>query len=106
MTLLVQQAAVLCVATGVLTGVAVAVRTGDLRQGLSMLLDFVLAAGALRLSASASWSTVLTAGAIVLVRGLLLHVGPRVTGPPPQTPPRTVTSPQERTARTRPPGPS
>jgi len=81
-TLLVQQAAVLCAATGVLTGVAVAVRTGDVRQGLTMLLEFLLAAGLLRLSASASWSALLTTAVIVLVRTLLMHAGPRAPGAP------------------------
>ena len=80
MTLLVQQAAVLCAATGVLTGVAVASRTGDVRQGLAMLLDFLLAAGLLRLSASTSWSALLTTAALVLLRTLLVHTGPQATG--------------------------
>ncbi len=74
-------AAVLVSALGLLAGVVGAVATGTARGGLPIMLDLWTAAGLLRLASSPGWSSIGAAGALVLVRRLvLLSLGSR----PPQ----------------------
>lgn len=75
--------AVAIVLAGVLAGAGTAVRAG-LRAGIPVLLDFLLAAGLLRLSSAAAWDDIAVIAAIVAVRhlvtlGLKAGTWPRLT---------------------------
>ncbi|MDP9435751.1 MAG: DUF1622 domain-containing protein [Actinomycetota bacterium] len=74
---LLQYAALVCTLLGLVSGAAVLARTRDLQQGLGVLLEFLLAAGLLRLSTTASWRAVVTAAVIVGIRTLVTRVGLR-----------------------------
>ncbi len=71
MSAVVGGAALAVVAAGVLAGAGVALLAG-LRQGVRVLLDFLLAAGLLRLSVTSGWDDL---GAIALVAGIRHVVG-------------------------------
>lgn len=80
------------VAAGLLAGVGVAVRARAALEGLRWLLDFLLAAGLLRLSASTGWTALATAAAIITVRqiaGLGLRARPSRRTHPQLRPART-----------------
>jgi uncharacterized membrane protein len=70
---LLQAGAVLCTALGMLSAVAVLVRARDLRLGVRVLLEFLLAAGLLRLVDEPGWRQLLTAALTVGVRALLSY---------------------------------
>ena len=69
---------VVALTSWLIVGLAVAVgavafaATHDVRSSLALLLDLLLAAGLLRLSAESSWSVLGTAAAIVAVRQLVI----------------------------------
>ena len=69
---------VVALTSWLIAGLAVAVGAGafaathDVRSSLALLLDLLLAAGLLRLSADSSWSVLGTAAAIVAVRQLVI----------------------------------
>ena len=66
-----RDAALVCTALGVLSALAVLARTSDLRLGIGVLLEFLLAAGLLRLSADPTWTALLSAAVVVFLRRLL-----------------------------------
>ena len=68
MTDVIEQAAVLLSAAGVLLGLAVTVATGRLLAGLPVFLEFLLAAGVLRLTLLDTWVAIATVAVLVLVR--------------------------------------
>ncbi len=68
MTPLLQQAALVLTAVGVLLGLATSAATRQFRAGLPLLLDFLLAAGLLRLALLDSWVAIATVAAIVAIR--------------------------------------
>ena len=76
-------AALVCTVLGLTCSAAVLARTQQLRQALPVLLEFLLAAGLLRLTSDATWRALATAAAIVLVRkvvGIGLRAAPPTTG--------------------------
>ena len=77
-----RDAALLRTALGVLSALAVLARTHDVRLGVGVLLEFLLAAGLLRLSADPTWAALLTAAVVVGLRRLLgagLRLNPAMT---------------------------
>ena len=66
-----QAGALLCTVLGLLAAAAVVARAHDLRLGVTVLLEFLLAAGLLRLSDDPSWRELLVAAAVVAVRRLV-----------------------------------
>ena len=68
MTTLVQQAALVLTAVGLLLGGATSVATRQPLAGLPLLLEFLLAAGLLRLAVLNTWAAIATVAAIVVVR--------------------------------------
>ena len=60
-----------CVGLGLLSAAAVLVRGHGGRGAVGVLLDFLLAAGLLRLADDAGWQQLVTAAVIVAVRRLL-----------------------------------
>lgn len=58
------------VGAGLVSGGAVAALARSPQEGLRWLLDFVLAAGLLRLSTATTWTALATAAALVAVRQL------------------------------------
>ncbi len=68
---LVQGAALLLTVLGLVCGFLVLVRQRDIRQAVSVLLEFLLAAGLLRLSDHQTYHTISTAAVIILVRKVL-----------------------------------
>ncbi|CAA9228223.1 MAG: hypothetical protein AVDCRST_MAG41-786 [uncultured Corynebacteriales bacterium] len=66
-----QFAAQVCTVLGLVTGPALLVATRAPRLALGVLLDFLLAAGLLRLAQDATVSTLLGAAAVVALRRLL-----------------------------------
>ena len=82
MTELLREAALVCTALGIVSAVAVLVSRRDVRLAIGVLLEFLLAAGLLRLSADPTTQTLLTAALIVGVRrlvGLGLRFSPAMT---------------------------
>ena len=75
---LVAAAALLCTVLGVVCAVAVLARTRSLAQALPVLLEFLLAAGLLRLSQDQTWRAIATAAAVVGLRKLVLTYGIRL----------------------------
>jgi hypothetical protein len=65
---LLQDAALVCSGLGLLSAVAVLARAHDVRLALAVLLDFLLAAGLLRLSVDATPRALLTAAIIITLR--------------------------------------
>ncbi|MGI8900848.1 MAG: hypothetical protein ACR2HA_07950 [Nocardioides sp.] len=88
------------VASWLVTGLAVAVgavalaATHEVRSSLALLLDLLLAAGLLRLSADSEWSVLGTAAAIVVLRRLVVvHLpGRSATATRPSAKRRSATS--------------
>lgn len=70
MTQALQGAALVCVVLGLVSSLAVAGRARRVQPPLAVLLDFLLAAGLLRLSAAASATAIATAAVIIAVRKL------------------------------------
>jgi hypothetical protein len=70
-------AAVVCTVLGLTCAAGVLVRTRDPRLGLAVLLDFLLAAGLLRLGGDPQWRALVTAALVVAVRKLVMTVGLR-----------------------------
>ena len=81
MTDVLQTAALVATALGLLSAAVVLVATRHLQQALGTLLEFLMAAGLLRLSTDATWSALLTAVVIIAVRKLVVGAGlrPRAT---------------------------
>ena len=77
MSTLAGSAALVCTVLGLVCAAGVLVRTRDARLGLGVLLDFLLAAGLLRLGADADWRAIATAAVVVAVRKLVMGVGLR-----------------------------
>jgi hypothetical protein len=71
MTSLAQDAALVCTALGVVSAAVVLARSHDLRLTVAVLLEFLLAAGLLRLTADATPRALLTAAIIVALRKLV-----------------------------------
>jgi hypothetical protein len=63
-----QLGAVACTALGLVAASAVLLRGGDVRLTIGVLLDFLLAAGLLRLSGDPAPRTILTAAVIIAIR--------------------------------------
>jgi uncharacterized membrane protein len=72
-TTLLQAGAALCAALGMVSALAVLARSRNLRLGVRVLLEFLLAAGLLRLAAEPGWRQLVTAALTVLVRRLLSY---------------------------------
>jgi hypothetical protein len=68
---LLQGGAVLCGVLGLLSAAVVLAAERDVRTGLRVLLDFLVAGGVLRLGGDPSWREVASAAALVAVRQLL-----------------------------------
>lgn len=64
-------AALVTTAAGLVAAVVVLAVTGAPRQALPVLLEFLTAAGVLRLAGSPAWTDVATAGAVIAVRHLV-----------------------------------
>ena len=73
MSALLQAGAAVCAVLGVLSAMAVLARSRDLRLGVRVLLEFLLAAGLLRLADEPGWRQLLTTALTVLVRRLLSY---------------------------------
>lgn len=71
MSELLQAGALLCTGFGLVAGTAVLVRTTQIRAALAVLLEFLLAAGLLRLADDPAWPQILAATAVIAVRRLL-----------------------------------
>ncbi len=71
MTHLLEQAALLCTAAGLIAGSLVAGRTRDFRLGLLVALEFWMAAGLLRLAGTLSAMSLATTAGILAVRQLV-----------------------------------
>lgn len=67
---LLHAAATAATAVGLLLGLLVLARTRDLRAAFGVFLDYLLAAGLLRLAGPVPWSAVVVAAGVVLVRKL------------------------------------
>jgi len=68
---LLQGGALLLTVVGLLCGLLVLVRQQDIRQAVSVLLEFLIAAGLLRLSDYQTYRSISTAAVIILVRKLV-----------------------------------
>ena len=77
MTGLAGAAALVCTLLGIVSAVAVLARTRSHRQALPVLLEFLMAAGVLRLSHDASWEALATAAVVVGLRTLVAAYGIR-----------------------------
>lgn len=66
-----QTIAVACAALGIVSATAVLARGHDIVGAVKVLLDFLLAAGLLRLADDPRWQQIAAAAAIVTVRRLL-----------------------------------
>jgi hypothetical protein len=71
MTDLIDAAALICTAAGLLVGALAMVRTRQLTTALPCVLDLFTAAGMLRLTGATSWEAPATAGGILLIRHLV-----------------------------------
>ena len=69
--------ALLCAVLGLVSAGVVLARTRHLRQALPVLLEFLLAAGLLRLGHDTSWRALATAAAVVALRTLVVTYGLR-----------------------------
>ncbi len=82
MTALLRDAALVCTALGILSALAVLARSRDVRLSVGVLLEFLLAAGLLRLGADPTGQALLGAAVIVALRRLLafgLRISPGMT---------------------------
>lgn len=68
MNAVIEAAALLMTAVGVLSFLAAYAATRRMRYALPLLLDFLMAAGLLRLAGDQSWSSILLTVAIIAVR--------------------------------------
>ena len=68
MIALVQQGALVLTAVGLLLGGAASVATRQFLAGLPLLLEFLLAAGLLRLAVLDTWVAIATVAVIVVIR--------------------------------------
>ena len=68
---LLQVGALVCTLLGLLSGVLVLAVSRDARLALRVLLEFLLAAGLLRLSDDPTWRQLAVAAAVVVLRRLL-----------------------------------
>jgi hypothetical protein len=68
---LLQFGALACTLLGLLSGALVLAASRDARLALRVLLEFLLAAGLLRLSDDPTWRQLAVAAAVVLLRRLL-----------------------------------
>lgn len=66
-------AAALVAAAGLVAASAMLARTRSALQALPVLLDFLLAAGLLRLVGSPTWAALATAGLVVLIRHVVVR---------------------------------
>ncbi|CAL9596441.1 MULTISPECIES: hypothetical protein [unclassified Streptomyces] len=66
-----QAAAVLVTGAGLAAAAAAYRITRDVRRALSVLLDFLTAAGLLRLAGEPAWDGILTAAAVIALRRLI-----------------------------------
>jgi hypothetical protein len=71
MTALLREAALLCTVLGMLSALAVLARSRDVQLSVGVLLEFLLAAGLLRLSADSTVQAVVTAVVIIGLRRLI-----------------------------------
>ncbi|MFJ8665475.1 hypothetical protein [Streptomyces sp. NPDC093600] len=71
MTPWLQTAAVLITAAGLVSAAAAYRLTRTARQALAVLLDFLTAAGLIRLAGEPSWNSILLAASIIALRKLL-----------------------------------
>lgn len=71
MSTLLQSAALLTTVLGLLSGALVLARRHDVRSALAVLLEFLLAAGLLRLSDHPTYRSLATAAVIIVVRKLV-----------------------------------
>lgn len=71
-------AALLCTALGVSCGALVLARSRQVRPALAVLVEFLLAAGLLRLSQQATWRALAMTAVIVGIRKLVVDVGLRL----------------------------
>ncbi|UUS32057.1 MULTISPECIES: DUF1622 domain-containing protein [Streptomyces] len=85
MTAVLLQASVLCAAMGLLACPFAYRATGRVPPTLAVLLDFLTAAGLLRLAAAPDWKGIATAAAVIALRkvvsGALGRAGPSAAGP-------------------------
>lgn len=77
MTGLARAAALLCTLLGLGCAAVVLARTRSLAQALPVLLEFLLAAGLLRLTHDATWRALVTAAALVALRKIVVTYGLR-----------------------------
>jgi hypothetical protein len=70
-TVLLDVAALLITAAGLLAGFGVLAVPRDLRQAVAVLLDFLTAAGLLRLAGTPSWPALVTAALVIALRHLV-----------------------------------
>ncbi|MDN3293997.1 DUF1622 domain-containing protein [Streptomyces ficellus] len=71
MTAWLHTAAMLATAAGVLSACAAYLATRQVRLSLGVLLDFLTAAGLIRLADEPSWSSIATAAAVIGLRKLI-----------------------------------
>lgn len=68
MTEILTAASLLVTAAGILSALAVCAVSRGIGRALPVLLDFLTAAGLLRLAADVSWGSILVAAAVIAVR--------------------------------------
>lgn len=66
-----QAGSLLCTVFGLVAGAAVLLRTADGRHAVRVLLDFLLAAGLLRLGEDPGWRQIASVALVIAVRRLL-----------------------------------
>ncbi len=71
MTELLRDAALVCTVLGIVSALSVLARSRDLRLAVAVLLDFLLAAGLLRLSGAPTVEALLAAAGIIALRRLV-----------------------------------
>lgn len=71
MSVLLLDAAAVCTVLGLLSAAAVLTRARSVRLSVQVLIDFLVAAGLLRLSAEPGWRQVAAAAVLVAVRHLV-----------------------------------
>ena len=77
MTSLAGTGALVCTVLGLVSAAAVLARTRSLGQALPVLLEFLMAAGLIRLTSAAPWRAIATAAVIVVLRKLVVAYGLR-----------------------------
>ena len=68
-----QAGALLCTVLGIAAAAVVVARSGDGRLSIRVLLEFLVAAGLLRLADDPGWRQLATAAAVIAVRRLLAY---------------------------------